>query len=75
MTMKTQENDTERILRTKEICQRLGISRRTFGRRLASGWKQGYWFFKEGREWCINQKNLTRLITALANKEFDEATN
>lgn len=25
--MKTQENDTERILRTKEICQRLGISR------------------------------------------------
>lgn len=70
--MKTHEKEPNRILRTKESCQFLGMSRRTFGRRLEDGWKQGHWFFKEKREWCIRAKHLEQLVAAMENGELSK---
>lgn len=61
-----------KILHTKEICRALGISRRTFYRRLASGWKDGYGFFIESTRggWCIRDKDLDMLIEGIRNGYF-----
>ena len=60
------------ILHAPEICRALGISRRTFYRRLAAGWKDGHGFFLESKRggWCIRDKDLDMLIDGIQNNYF-----
>lgn len=61
-----------RILRTKEICEALGMSRRTLYRRLQTGWKDGYGFFldEESGKWCIKDTDLKMLIEGIQDNYF-----
>lgn len=63
-----------KILRTPEICQALGISRRTFYRRLSAGWKDGHGFFCESKRggWCIRDKDLDTLINGIQWNYFQQ---
>ncbi|MCM1168732.1 MAG: hypothetical protein NC324_02225 [Bacteroides sp.] len=63
-----------KILHTKQICQRLGISSRTFQRRLASGWKDGHGFFIESTRggWCIKESDLELLIEGIQMRYFQD---
>ena len=58
----------ERLIRgTENIASLLGISVRTLKRRLENQWKDGFGFFKDGDGgfWCIRERNLDQLITAM----------
>ena len=53
------------VIRGREIAYRLGLSLRTFSRRLrGEGWV-GFGFFKEGRDWCIREDSLDKLISGI----------
>ena len=56
----------EQLIRGADtIARHLGISKRTLLRRLENQWKEGFGFFKDGGFWCIRERNLDQLITAM----------
>lgn len=53
------------VIRGREIAYRLGISLRTFSRRMRDEWREGYGFFKDGRDWCIREDGLDKVIAGI----------